>query len=46
VIVDGQGAGSTQITLAPDRCHVQALSLATCEATNVVRVPSLGDAGW
>jgi hypothetical protein len=39
VIVDLIGTGSTNMNLAPDRCHVQALAFATCETSNVVEVP-------
>jgi hypothetical protein len=39
VIVDGNGKGSASLTLGANRCHVQALALATCETSNVVEVP-------
>jgi hypothetical protein len=39
VIVDGSGNGSAILSLQANRCNVQALALATCETSNVVRVP-------
>jgi hypothetical protein len=39
VIVDGNGNGSRELVLGPDRCHVQALALASCETSNGVVVP-------
>jgi hypothetical protein len=39
VIVDGNGNGSTNLTLGANRCHVQALALQSCETSNVAVVP-------
>jgi hypothetical protein len=39
VIVDGNGNGSTNLTLGANRCHLQALALASCQTSNVVEVP-------
>jgi hypothetical protein len=39
VIVDGNGNGSTNLSLQANRCHLQALAFATCETSNVVEVP-------
>jgi hypothetical protein len=39
VIVDGNGRGSTSLTLGANRCHVQALALQSCETSNVAEVP-------
>jgi hypothetical protein len=39
VIVDGNGTGSTNLTLGANRCHLQALAFASCETSNVVEVP-------
>jgi hypothetical protein len=39
VLVDLIGSGSTSMNLAPGRCHVQALALASCGTSNVVVVP-------
>jgi hypothetical protein len=39
LIVDENGNGSTNLSLAANRCHVQALAFATCETSNVVAVP-------
>jgi hypothetical protein len=37
--VDGNGNGSTNLTLGANRCYVQALALQSCETSNVVEVP-------
>jgi hypothetical protein len=39
IIVDGSGNGSAILNLQANRCHLQALSLASCETSNTVRVP-------
>jgi hypothetical protein len=39
VIVDGTGSGSTSLNLQSNRCHLQALALASCETSNVILVP-------
>jgi hypothetical protein len=43
VIVDGEGNGSVERDLPPNRCFLQALSLADCSTSGVVRVAGDGD---
>jgi hypothetical protein len=39
VILDADGAGSTTMSLAADRCYVQALAFSGCQTSDTVRVP-------
>jgi hypothetical protein len=39
VVVDGNGNGSTNLSLQANRCHLQALAFASCETSNVVAMP-------
>jgi hypothetical protein len=39
VIVDGEGRGEAELTLGANRCFIEALALADCQASGAVAAP-------